>query len=93
MENRIEQKLQTLQEKREKAFITYMTAGLPDMAGCKALIQAQEHLLHGVVRVLGIGQGVQGRAINHGLVPLHGGVETGLVHMSSSFVVGEKFSH
>ena len=42
MENRIEQKLQTLQEKREKAFITYMTAGLPDMAGCKALIQAQE---------------------------------------------------
>lgn len=42
MENRIEQKMQQLKEKREKAFITYMTAGLPDMAGCKALIKAQE---------------------------------------------------
>lgn len=42
MENRIEQKMQTLKEKGEKAFITYMTAGLPDMAGCKELIKAQE---------------------------------------------------
>lgn len=42
MENRIEQKMQYLKEKNEKAFITYMTAGLPDMAGCKSIIQAQE---------------------------------------------------
>lgn len=42
MENRIEQKMQKLQEKGEKAFITYMTAGLPDMAGCKELIKVQE---------------------------------------------------
>ncbi len=42
MENRIEQKMQELKEKGEKAFITYMTAGLPDMEGCKSLIQAQE---------------------------------------------------
>lgn len=42
MENRIEQKLQALQEKGEKAFITYMTAGLPDMERCKAVIKAQE---------------------------------------------------
>lgn len=42
MENRIEQKMQQLQEKGEKAFITYMTAGLPDMAGCKELMKAQE---------------------------------------------------
>lgn len=42
MKNRIEQKMCELQEKGEKAFITYMTAGLPDMAGCKKLIKAQE---------------------------------------------------
>ena len=42
MKNRIEQKMCELQEKGEKAFITYMTAGLPDMAGCKELIKAQE---------------------------------------------------
>lgn len=42
MENRIERKMQQLQEKGEKAFITYMTAGLPDIAGCKELIKAQE---------------------------------------------------
>lgn len=42
MENRIEQRMQQLQEKGEKAFITYMTAGLPDMAGCKELMKAQE---------------------------------------------------
>ncbi|SDB07627.1 tryptophan synthase subunit alpha [Eubacterium oxidoreducens] len=40
--NRIDQKLQTLQEKGEKAFITYMTAGLPDMERCKELIRTQE---------------------------------------------------
>lgn len=42
MENRIERKMQALTERKEKAFITYMTAGLPDMAGCKELIKAQE---------------------------------------------------
>lgn len=42
MENRIEQKMQYLKEKGEKAFITYMTAGLPDMAGSKALVKVQE---------------------------------------------------
>ena len=42
MKNRIEQRMQQLQEKGEKAFITYMTAGLPSMEGCKALIKAQE---------------------------------------------------
>ncbi len=40
--NRIEEKMTLLQEKQEKAFITYMTAGLPDMEGTKALIRAQE---------------------------------------------------
>jgi tryptophan synthase alpha chain len=40
--NRIEQKLAQLQEKKEKAFITYITAGLPDMEHCAKLIQAQE---------------------------------------------------
>lgn len=40
--NRIEEKMTLLQEKKEKAFITYMTAGLPDMEGTKALIKAQE---------------------------------------------------
>ncbi len=42
MENRIEQKMQHLRERGEKAFITYMTAGLPDMDGCKELIKIQE---------------------------------------------------
>lgn len=42
MQNRIEKRMQELQDKQEKAFITYMTAGLPDMEGCKALIKAQE---------------------------------------------------
>ncbi len=40
--NRIEEKLNSLQEKGEKAFITYVTAGLPDMEGMKALLMAQE---------------------------------------------------
>ena len=44
MENRIERKMQQLQEKGEKAFITYMTAGLPDIAGCKELILSLIHI-------------------------------------------------
>lgn len=39
--NRIEQKLTALQQKKENAFITYMTAGLPDMEGTKNIILAQ----------------------------------------------------
>lgn len=39
--NRIEQTLDQLKKKREKAFITYMTAGLPSMEGCKNIILAQ----------------------------------------------------
>lgn len=42
MMNRIEEKLNQLQKKGEKAFITYMTAGLPDMEGTKKLLRAQE---------------------------------------------------
>lgn len=40
--NRIEARLNELQSKKEKAFITYMTAGLPDMEGMKQIICAQE---------------------------------------------------
>ena len=40
--NRIETALAVLQEKKEKAFITYITAGLPDYDKTKELICAQE---------------------------------------------------
>lgn len=40
--NRIEEKLEQLKQKNEKAFITYMTAGLPDMERCAELIKTQE---------------------------------------------------
>lgn len=40
--NRIEKRLAECKEKNQKAFITYMTAGLPDMEGCKNLIKVQE---------------------------------------------------
>lgn len=40
--NRIEKKMDELKARGEKAFITYMTAGLPDMEGTKALIRAQD---------------------------------------------------
>lgn len=40
--NRIEARLNEVTDKGEKAFITYMTAGLPDMEGMKAIIRAQE---------------------------------------------------
>lgn len=42
--NRIEQKMALLKEKNEKAFITYMTAGLPDLERTKELILAQEEV-------------------------------------------------
>lgn len=40
--NRIEKRMEELQKNNEKAFITYMTAGLPDMERMKELIKAQE---------------------------------------------------
>ena len=39
--NRIEETLQKLQKAQKKAFITYMTAGLPSMEGSKDIILAQ----------------------------------------------------
>ncbi len=43
MGNRIEECLESLKNKKEKAFITYITAGLPDMDRTKAIIKAQEN--------------------------------------------------
>ena len=40
--NRIENAMAALKEKGEKAFITYMTAGLPDMEKTKEIIKVQE---------------------------------------------------
>lgn len=40
--NRIEKRLGELQAQGRKAFITYMTAGLPDFAGMKEIIRTQE---------------------------------------------------
>lgn len=42
MRNRIEERLKQVKEKGEKAFITYITAGLPDIEGTKEIIMAQE---------------------------------------------------
>ena len=40
--NRIEEKLSILKENNEKAFITYLTAGLPDLGTTKRLVKVQE---------------------------------------------------
>ena len=40
--NRIEEKLSMLKENNEKAFITYLTAGLPDLETTKKLVKVQE---------------------------------------------------
>lgn len=40
--NRIEERLKEIKQKNEKAFITYMTAGLPDMEGSLEILRAQE---------------------------------------------------
>lgn len=40
--NRIEEKMKVLQERGEKAFITYITAGLPDLEKTAELVKAQE---------------------------------------------------
>ena len=41
-QNRIEARMAQLKEKNEKAFITYITAGLPDLARTKEIIRSQE---------------------------------------------------
>lgn len=41
-ENRIEKRLAQCQAENKKAFITYMTAGLPDMEGCARILRTQE---------------------------------------------------
>ena len=40
--NRIEEKLAQLKEQNKKAFITYTTAGLPDMETTKKIMFAQQ---------------------------------------------------
>ena len=40
--NRIEARMALLKEKKEKAFITYITAGLPNLEATKEIIKAQE---------------------------------------------------
>lgn len=42
MENRIDKRLNSIKAEGKKAFITYMTAGLPDMDKTKEIIKAQE---------------------------------------------------
>lgn len=49
--NRIEKKMAELKAKNEKAFITYITAGLPDMDTTKKIIKAQE----GITDVIELG--------------------------------------
>lgn len=49
--NRIEQQMDKLQKEGKKAFITYLTAGLPDYATTKAVIKAQE----GITDVIELG--------------------------------------
>lgn len=41
-ENRMEKRLADCRKEQKKAFITYMTAGLPDMEGCAEIIRTQE---------------------------------------------------
>ena len=50
-QNRIEKRLAQLQAEGKKAFITYMTAGLPDMETTKALIRAQEEAGTDIIEV------------------------------------------
>ena len=40
--NRIEEKLAQLKEQNKKAFITYMTAGMPDFDKMQEIIRTQE---------------------------------------------------
>ena len=41
MSNRIERALETLRAENKKAFVTYVTVGLPDMETTKEIIKAQ----------------------------------------------------
>ncbi len=50
-DNRIELQMKKLQDEGKKAFITYITAGLPDYAATKAIIKAQE----GITDVIELG--------------------------------------
>ena len=49
--NRIEARMQQLQQAGEKAFITYMTAGLPNLEGTKELLKAKERAACDVVEL------------------------------------------
>ena len=49
--NRIEERLRQVKERGDKAFITYMTAGLPDMQGCAGLVKALEEAQIDVVEL------------------------------------------
>ena len=49
--NRIEERLQQVKERGDKAFITYMTAGLPDMKGCADLVKALDEAKIDVVEL------------------------------------------
>lgn len=49
--NRIEERLQLVKERGDKAFITYMTAGLPDMQGCAGLVKALDEAQIDVVEL------------------------------------------
>ena len=49
--NRIEERLQQVKERGDKAFITYMTAGLPDMPGCADLVKALDEAQIDVVEL------------------------------------------
>ncbi len=51
MANRIEEKMNALKAKGEKAFITYITAGLPDMEHTAQIVKAQE----GITDVIELG--------------------------------------
>lgn len=51
MANRIEERLKQVKERGDKAFITYMTAGLPDMQGCAKLVQALDEAQIDVVEL------------------------------------------
>lgn len=51
MANRIENRFTDLKNKNEKAFITYITAGLPDMEKTKEIIKAQD----GITDVIELG--------------------------------------
>ena len=50
--NRIEKRLEELKQENKKAFITYTTAGLPDLQTTAKLIFAQEEAGADIQRIL-----------------------------------------